>query len=721
MNQVNRYRRAQLDFSAPDLAEVRDSDLDLTMIVRLIRRRFRFIAVLTIVLTLMALPFILMIKSVYQGEARFLIQAPISPDPTGLKTAFNLEDEVQRVSARAIADRVVAQLDLAYQPEFNPALQPVSFVSTLMAKAKSLISGGAATQQTNPAEIVLASFYDRLSVQRQTDSIMQISFKSSDPELAAKVPNAMIDAYIADRKAFHEARIQEAMALVDARIAAQQAVVDKAAATVAAFQKQNGVTSQGHVVDLQTNQLVLLNAQQADLNARRVDLQSKIASVDAALAGNGPPPLNQTETLVQLHQSLQQAQDELNRLTSRFGDGFSGVQTQRNRIDSLQRSIQTELKSWGQSMKVQLAQLDSQDAQLAAHDVDAQGALSKTSIAELQLADLVRRAGVQTQILEGIDSEKTQLEGLRQHPVFDLELLTPATQPLWPEGHSRKVYLLLALFAFGFLAVTTAGILELTDRTVHSHQQLQGEPGLVPVGMLPVPVSRRNVQGLGGRYNPDSRLKESLRGVLLAMENENAGIQPTSLMITTARPDEGASFVANCLGHELVESGRNALIVDTLTPPTRFSLGRKRSTQPGLAEFLRREMPLAELISDADYKGLHILHRGNGPLTPLNDAERIEHILDYGQVFGLLVIFVCPPVLNNASVSRIAAVVHRVMLVIGWGVTPRESVLLAAQRLRTGQVDRVLTLLNGVQPRRHALYPYRDASTFSIQPPAAGW
>ncbi|MGV8988317.1 MAG: GumC family protein [Cypionkella sp.] len=704
---------------------MRDADLDLTMIVRLIRRRIRFIGILTVVLTLLVLPFIMMLKSVYRAEARFLIQQPISPDPTGAKTAFNLDDEVQRVSARAIADRIVAQFDLAQRPEFNPDLQPVSAMAKLVAAAKTSISGTAAAlpaPKTDPAERVLAAFYDRLSVGRQTDSIMQIGFKSTDPELAADVPNAMIDAYIADRKAFHESRIQEALTLVNARIAAQQSVVDKAAETVSAFQKQNGVTSAGHVVDLQTNQLVLLNAQQADLHKRRVELQSKIASVDAALSGSGAVPMNETDTLVQLRQNLQQEQNELTRLSSRFGDGFAGVQTQRTRIASLEGAIQRELKAWGLSMRAQLAQLDTEEAQLAANDVAAQGTLSKTSIAELQLSDLVRRAGVQTQILEGIEAEKSQLEGLRNLAVFDLELLTPATLPLWPEGHGRKIYLVLAIFASGFIALTLAGILELTDRTLRSHQQLLGEPGLLPVGMLPVSGKRNSTHVLGqARYQPGSRLKEALRGVLLAMENENGGVQPISLMITTARPHEGASFVANELAHELLESGRNVLIVDALTPKSRFWQRRNPPVQPGLAEYLRREAPLSELVADTDYKGLHVLHRGNGPLTHLHDAERIEHILDYGSAFGQLVIFICPPVLNNTSVLRIAAVVHRVMLVIDWGVTPRESVLLTAQRLRAGHVDRVLTLLNRVQPKRHALYSYRDAAAFSGQSSVSGW
>lgn len=725
MNQLNRYRPAQLEFSAPEPAEVRESDLDLTMIVRLIRRRIWFIAILTVTLTLLALPLIMMLKTVYKAEARFLIQQPISPDAAGAKSAFNLEDEIQRVSARAVADRVVASFDLASRPEFNRELQPVSSLSKLMSGIKAMVPGREAVQPTakpDAAQSVIAAFYDRLSVSRQADSIMQISFTSMDPQLAADVPNAMMDAYVADRKAFHEARIEEALTLVEARLAAQQALVDKAAATVSEFQKQNGVTSAGHGVDLQTNQLALLNAQQADLRKRRSELESNISAVEAALSGNGPPPLNETEALIQLRQSLQQEQNELTRLRTRFGDGFAGVQTQRARITSLEEAIQKELKAWGLSMRAQLAQLGTEESQLAASDTAAQGALSKTSIAELQLADLVRRAGIQTQILEGIEAEKTQLDGLRKQPVFDLELLTPATRPLWPEGHGKKIYLVLAFLASAVLAVTLAGIGELTDRTVHSHQQLAGEPGLVPIGMLPASGRRQPDQNLGeAHYKPDSQLKEALRGTVLAMENENGGVVPGSLMITTSRPGEGVSFVANGLAHELVEGGHNVLIVDAVTPPDRLRLLRQPTGRPGLAEYLRHEMPLAELVADLDCKGLHILERGNGPLTPLTDAERIEHILDYGAAFGLLVIFVCPPVLNNTSAMRIAAVVQRVILVIGWGATPRDSVVLTAQRLRAGHVDRVLTLLNRVHPKRHALYPYRDAPAFSVQSAAAGW
>jgi Mrp family chromosome partitioning ATPase len=314
------------------------------------------------------------------------------------------------------------------------------------------------------------------------------------------------------------------------------------------------------------------------------------------------------------------------------------------------------------------------------------------------------------------------LEGLRSQPVFDLEMLSPATQPIWPEGRSRSVYLLLAIFASGVIAVTLAGVLELTDRTVRSPQQLAGEPGLVPVGMLPVPATPGGIVTLGerkGKHGP--RLEEAFRDVLLAMENENGGLLPDSLMVTTARTDEGAGFVANGLALALVERGRNVLIVDAVTPRSRFWQHNTPGAKPGLAEYLRQEAPLMNLVTDTGFKGLHVLPRGKGTLSHLRDAERIEHILDYAAAFGHLVIFVCPPVVNNASALRIAAVVTRVMLVIGWGATPRDAVLLTSQKLRNGRVDRVLTVLNGVQPRLHALYSYRDAAAFADQTTVSGW
>jgi uncharacterized protein involved in exopolysaccharide biosynthesis/Mrp family chromosome partitioning ATPase len=725
VNQLTRYKPPRMDFSAPDPVEVRDADLDLTMIVRLIRRRIGLIGLVTVLLTALILPLIMMIKPVYVGEASFLIQAPLVPDPAGAKTGFNLDDEMQRVLARANVERVVAQFDLASRPEFNPALKKVTGFDRLISNIRTILAGSTGTlpgKEPDRAAAVLTAIYDRLAVTRLPEStnpttspsgFMQISFKSKDPKMAAEVPNALIEAYLSARRAFHESRTQEAMSQVDARISAQQARVDAASQEIRAFQQETGV---GRVVDIQTNQLVLLNAQQADLVKRRLDLQSKIASVDAALADNGPPPLNETDSLVLLRQNLQTEQNELTRLRDRFGDGFNLVQAQRSRIAILEAAIRDELSAWGRSMKAQLAQLDKEEAELAANDSAAHGALSKTSIAEVQLAELVRHAGVQSQILESIESEKSQLEGVSKQPVFDLERLSPATEPIRPQGRGRAMYLILAFFASSMIAVAVAGMIELTDQTVRSHQQLSAEPGLTPVGMLPVRGRRGQRSG-----QTDIRFKDALRGVLLAIENENGGVQPTSLMVTTAVPGEAASFVAHAMARELVESGREVLIVDAVTPPDGFLLRGNPRGRPGLAEYLRRDASFLELISDTDLKGLRILHRGDGPLSHLNDAERIEHILDYGSAFDQMVLFICPPVLNNTSVLRIAGVVQRVLLVMDWGVTSRDSVLLASQRLRTGHVDRVLTVLNKVQPKRYALYSYRDAAAFPNQTPVSGW
>ncbi len=126
MNQLSGPNTPWMKYAEPEPAPVNEADLDVMMIVRLIRRRKRLILGVTVLLSLLALPMIMQIKPVYQAEARFMIQPVLSIDPSQTENPLAPGDEMERLGAHSLAETVVADLGLAERPEFNSELVPDS-------------------------------------------------------------------------------------------------------------------------------------------------------------------------------------------------------------------------------------------------------------------------------------------------------------------------------------------------------------------------------------------------------------------------------------------------------------------------------------------------------------------------------------------------------------------------------------------------------------------
>ncbi len=717
MNQISGKSIPWLKQNEPDPIHVTSSDLDLTVLVRLVRRRLGFILGVMVVMTAMALPFIAAMTPNYRAEARFLITPVLNMEADSTPDVFIMVDEVERLRARAVVDRVVSSLDLGAVPEFNPTLAPPSVLD----QVKQNLFGSAPAPELLPAEVhdrAVLAVYDRLSAWRQTDSILQLSFKSTDPELAAAVPNAIITSYAQEVTDRRDARVKEALTQLRVRQTDQAARVAEAHAEIAALRTTQAGLAGGRDISADQTQLVLLNQQLAELQSRRAELKATVSTVDAALNDNGPAPLNETEILAQLRRSLEIQQRELARLTGQFGEAYGGVQTQRAQVAELEGAIDRELTGWAASMRSQLAHIDQEETTIQGMRSSAQGQLSQLSANELQMANLVRRADSQTTALDAVDDQIRLLETVLERPALGIDVLTPAAVPLYPEGKGRKIYVIIVLFGGALLGLTLAGVLDLTDRSVRSHQQMVSEPAALPVGLLPKanwPDWRL------GRQPTDPRLNHATDKLVRSIGSTCGGAFPESLLITSTRSGDGSHFVAAAISQTLASLGREALIIDILPRRSRFGLLHRRDKRPGFADYLRGDTKLDELLHRDPATGHQRMWHGTGTLPPIHDDALISTLIERAAARGLITVFIGPPAHDSASVVQIAGAVQRVLLVMRWGRTSRDIASSALDDLREHRTDRVLTVINRVEPKRHARYNFRDSAAFTNQNHANLW
>ena len=173
-------------------AAAESGDLDLRAMGQALARKRGWIIVPTLLAAVLSVTAVNMVIPRYKSEARILIDGRenVFLRPSGERNeernALDPEavtSQVQLLLSRDLAREIIKKNKLAERPEFDPVLQGLSPLKSLLA----LVGIGRDPFSLTPEERVLDAYYDRFAAYAVDKSrVIVIEFQSRDPELAAQ-------------------------------------------------------------------------------------------------------------------------------------------------------------------------------------------------------------------------------------------------------------------------------------------------------------------------------------------------------------------------------------------------------------------------------------------------------------------------------------------------------------------------------------------------------
>ena len=214
---------------------------------------------------------------------------------------------------------------------------------------------------------------------------------------------------------------------------------------------------------------------------------------------------------------------------------------------------------------------------------------------------------------------------------------------------------------------------------------------------------------------------DAVRYLLASLQHqEDDCVMPARLGFTSALAGEGVTYVARTVGAVLAHDSRERVCIVDLnweSPATskddaprkrRRSKARHESDDrpsvPGLADALRRETPLREIILATDDPRLTIVAAGVAAPSEAQvfaRSERLARIIDTLARHNDRLILDLPPVLASSAAIPLARLADAVALVVRQGVTTDAQVRTTLERL--GQIPSagvVLNMASSKIPRR---------------------
>lgn len=209
--------------------------------------------------------------------------------------------------------------------------------------------------------------------------------------------------------------------------------------------------------------------------------------------------------------------------------------------------------------------------------------------------------------------------------------------------------------------------------------------------------------------NPNSPISEQYRTVRTNLQFAVAGDQPLrSMTVVSSGPGEGKSTSAANLAVVFAQAGRKVLLVDAdmrkATVHKTFGL----SNEMGLSNLVSGQQAASSVIQATDVNNLSIITSGPTPPNPaeLLNSRRMNVLMEeLYQTFDLIV-FDLPPVMTVADGLIMASKTDCTVLVVREGVTRKDSVLEAKNRLLQAKARILGVIYNGAEQVNESSYYY---------------
>jgi len=265
--------------------------------LRLIRARQGMILRVAAVTVAAAILIALALPTVYSSSAVVMLDprknnvtdpsqvlAQVEGDPA------SLQNQIQLLSSRGLAEKVIATLKLEDDPEFNPAMARPG-LGQLMADLRAVLNprnwfdnGAAAAQR--PHDRVLDNFAKHVGAGANgLSTAITVTATSRDADKAARIANAVANAYIADQIAIKRSAAGTASSWLDQRIRDLSEQLQQQQSAIAAYKAVHGLNDSAPGSSLVDQQMGGINAQIVLARSELAEKQAQNDRVQTLMRG----------------------------------------------------------------------------------------------------------------------------------------------------------------------------------------------------------------------------------------------------------------------------------------------------------------------------------------------------------------------------------------------------------------------------------------------------
>ena len=631
-----------------------DDEIDLLKLWQTIWRRKWSILTLVLIVSMVATLAVFSITPTYRSTATLLIEQKAAKVVSieqvygldGVGSEY-LQTQFELLKSRALAERVVRQLNLTTHPEFDPRertglwsdvknfLENLDFNKSVPFTVPGDLKKGGVLTEAEIFDAVTKAFMERISIEPQGKSqLVKMQVDMADARMSALAANAIASGFIERQM---EATMDMSMVAtnwMNGRLGELRDKLKVAETTLQAYREAENLVDVQGVGTISATELSLTGERMIDARRQRAEAESQYRQVQAMRSGGWErlasiPAVLGHPLIQQFKADEAKAKAKFEEMSRRYGARHPAMDAARSDLNAASASLrgQVEQVVAGIERNYQLA---------AANENSLQASFNKN---KSQIQDISRKEFKLRELQRAVDDDRalydtfmTRLKETAATSDLDsanariVDLAVPPSAPIKPK---KPLIVLIAALLAGFVGVSLTLLLEAINNTFKSTEEIEDRLNIPVLGILPL---MKNVERseLARMYALDKEksFSEAIRTIRTGVVLSNIDHPHKVMVITSSIPGEGKSTVAVNLAFALGQMEKVLLIDADLRRPTLAKSFEFPVGTPGLANLIAGTTTLDECIRHVD--GIDIISAGIVPPNPLEllSSPRFAQVIE---------------------------------------------------------------------------------------------
>lgn len=575
-------------------------------------------------------------------------------------------------------------------------------------------------------ENVIENFMGRLSIEPVRRSrLVNISFDSPDPVLAAQIVNTMASDYIEQNFEAKWDATQKASEWLSQQLVGLKAKLETSEEELQRYAKNNSILFLDEKQSMGAQKLKQL---QDDATKAQTDLIDKQSLYNQVKGGDfsSVPGILENKLYQDLSLKLADLRREYSEQSAIFNPEYPKVKRLKAQIDETERNLQRQRSAFAQRVTDDYRAAASRKQLLDQAVVQQTKEFNGIAEKSIQYNILKRESDTNRQLYDGLlerVKEASVSAGMR---ASNIRIVDKGRIPTLPAKPRILINFALSLF-FGLgLGVAMAFFQEYLDNTLKTPEDVQRFLHLPALGVIPAANSngkKKLVYGYGygkqktlpaavsdasneGGMSPEliggngnASLSEAYRSLRTSVLLSTSGRPPRVLLITSGQPGEGKTTTVVNLAIALAQLGGRVVVIDSdMRRPRIASILKIPPTSAGLSTLLTGQCTVAEVLVETQIPNLYVIPCGPIPPNPaeLLSSPPMQELLQELQNLFKYVLLDSPPVLHVSDAQILATQVEAVVLVAHGAATPRELVDRGKENLLRVNANVIGVVLNNL-------------------------